>query len=93
MGFQAIDKLHGAVVLDLQSLGEHSHCRASGVRQSFYRQQCLVLLRLDAGGSRSLFAQNLKAPDFVAEFGKRLIIDSFVSVRFQCRLQLYRIAM
>lgn len=77
--FQSIHKFHSTVVLDLQALGEYSHRGATYVRQAFDRQQCLVLLWLDACGSGGLLAQNLKAPDFVAELGERLVIDSLVS--------------
>lgn len=36
-----------------------------------------MLLRLDAGRTRSLFAEIQKAANFVAQVGKRRVIDRF----------------
>jgi hypothetical protein len=63
-GFDAVDELDGAVMLELHALGEHRDAvavaRADG-------QEKLMLLRLDARGTRCFLTEMQKAPNRVAE--------------------------
>jgi hypothetical protein len=78
MGFETIHELHGAMVLNLKTLREDSDSGLSGRWQPLDRQERLILLRLDSGRARGMFAQSLKAPDFVTEVGERAVIESSV---------------
>lgn len=54
--FQPVHEFDGAVMLDLQALGEKTH---GGIRRSgqpFEGKQGLILLRLNSCGARGLFA-------------------------------------
>lgn len=53
---QAIDQIHGAVMLDLQTSSEFADRRDLSFGQAFDRQQKLVLLRLDVVGPRRVRA-------------------------------------
>jgi hypothetical protein len=63
-------------MLDLQPFREHSNCCLSRLRQALNRQQRLMLLRLDPGGTGSLFAEIQKTPDLITKVGQRLIIET-----------------
>jgi len=57
---------------NLQTLGQKANGRAAAPAiESFYRQQQLVLLRLQAEGPRGGLAEMLKFPYLVAEFRER----------------------
>ncbi len=53
---QPVRQLNRAVMLDLQALGKQSDGGVAGSRQSFDRQQRLILLRLDSRRASGLFA-------------------------------------
>jgi len=75
---QPVDQLDGAVVLDLQSFGNHSNTRRLTRRsQTSEGQQQLVLLRFQACGSRRLLAEMEKSSNLVAKFRERLIVWIF----------------
>jgi hypothetical protein len=78
VNLQAVDQLNRAVMLDLQSFREHSDCCLSRLRQALNRQQRLMLLRLDPGGTGSLFAEIQKTPDLIAKVRQRLIIETIM---------------
>ena len=76
---QAVDKLHGAVMLDLQSFSEDADGRFERIREALNGEQGLILLWFDTCRARGLLAEILKPPDFVTEFGERFVVDLFVS--------------
>ena len=86
----AVHQLDGAVMLDLQALGKHAHGSFLRARQSLNRQQGLMLLRLDAGGTRGLLAEIHEPPDLVAKFRQRLVIKTAMRTRLHGYLELYR---
>jgi hypothetical protein len=56
MRFEAIHELHGAMVLNLKTFRKDSDGGVTGRWQSLNGQERLILLRLDSGGTRGLFA-------------------------------------
>lgn len=79
MCLEPIRQFNCAVMLNLQALGKQAD---GGIRrngQSFDGKQRLILLRLDSGGARSLFAQILEAPHLITEFRERAIVDLLCS--------------
>jgi hypothetical protein len=66
---------HGAVVLDLQSLGDIANRDLIAV-ESLDREQELMLLRLEPGTARRFLAEALEPAELVAEFSQRLVIGS-----------------
>jgi hypothetical protein len=54
---EAIDQLNGGVMLELHSLRQDTDGWLKALRETPYRQEELVLLRLDAGFSRGVFAE------------------------------------
>lgn len=93
MGFEAIDELDGAVVLDLQAFGERADGGVVGSGQSFDGEERLILLRLNSGGAGGLLAQILKAAHLIAEFRQSAVIESFFCDVSQGPGKLYRKAM
>jgi hypothetical protein len=82
------------VVLNHQPFRQHSHRGHAMLRQSFDNQQRLVLLWLEAGGTRDAFAGMQEAPDFEAKFGYGVIIESGSGLfrhALSAALTLYRI--
>jgi hypothetical protein len=65
---QSIDKLNGAVMLQLHPFGQRPDSRFQTIGQTADGQQELVLLRLDAGLSRGVFTEAQKTTDLVAQF-------------------------
>jgi len=64
-----------AVVLKLQPFGENPDARLlSRLDNTLDREQQLMLLRLDPGSSRRLFAEVEKPPDLVAKLGQSRVI-------------------
>lgn len=55
------------MMLDLKTLGQHTNCRSFSRRQTVYRQQRLVLMRLDTSFPGCAFAEIQKPPDFIAK--------------------------
>lgn len=76
MCFQAIDKFHGTVMLDLETFGKDADSGIRGGRQTFDSQERLILLWLNARSSGSLFAEILEAAHLVAKFGERAVIEA-----------------
>lgn len=72
---QAVHQLHGAVMADLQALGEHPDGGSLALGQSFDGEQELVLVGLDAGGPRLVFAEHEEAADLVAKLGEGLVVN------------------
>jgi len=71
--FQSIDQVHRAVMLNLQTPRELADSRTLSFGQPLDRQQKLMLLRLDAVGSRGVLAEAQKTAHLMAEFGKPAI--------------------
>jgi hypothetical protein len=91
--FQSINELDGAVVLDLQALGENADGGIVGSGQSLDREERLILLRLNPGGAGGLLAQILKTAHLVAELRQSAVIESFSCDVSQGPSKLYRKAM
>ena len=79
--FETIDEFYRRVVPDLQTLGQGANGDLPSQAASLDGQKRLMLLRLDAGRARRFFAEIQKAANFVAQVGKRLVIDRF-AMRF-----------
>ena len=60
-----IHQLHRTVVLNLHSIGNITHRRRRGLRLE--RKQKLILLRFEAGFTRSLLAESQETPDVVTK--------------------------
>jgi hypothetical protein len=69
---QPVDQLNGAVVANQHSRRELSNRGFHAIRQAFYCQQELVLLRLDSVRARLIFTEAQEAAELVAEFGQVL---------------------
>ena len=65
-----IHQLDGAVMFELQTLGQLSDGRRDPLGQPFDGQQELVLLRLHAHRPHLLLAKAEESPDLVAELGQ-----------------------
>jgi hypothetical protein len=72
---EPIHQLNGAVVLELQPVGEDPDCRRSLPLESFQLEQEQILLRLDAGRARRDFPAAEKPADLVAELRERPIVS------------------
>src|SRR5580704_16787213 len=75
LGLKPVRQFNCAVMLNLQTFGQHTDGGHVVSGQSLYHQQCLMLVRLNAGSTRGLFAEVQEAADFVAEISKRRVID------------------
>jgi hypothetical protein len=72
---QPFHQLARAVMLELDPLGQNSDARLlSRLNNTLDREQQLMLLRLDPGGARRLFAKVEKPPDLVAELRQSSVI-------------------
>jgi hypothetical protein len=78
---EAIHQLHGAVMLNLKPFCEYPNSRLLLGRQSFNREKCLVLVRLDSRLARRLLAKIQESPDFVPEIRERTVVDRLFSFR------------
>lgn len=67
---QSVYEFNRAVVTKTELLRKRSNCWTGTFRQSFDRQQHLVLLRLDSLGASCFFAEVQKLPDPVTELGE-----------------------
>jgi hypothetical protein len=67
---------------DLQTLGQDANGRTLPFRQSLQCEKHLMLLGLDARGSRFIFAEGEEPSDLVAQFGKRSIVDGGIHLGF-----------
>jgi hypothetical protein len=79
LGLKPVHQFNCAVMLNLQTLGQHSDRGNLISGQSFYHQQCLMLVRFNSHSTRGVFAEVQKAADFVAEISKRRVIDASLS--------------
>ena len=70
----AVDQLDRAVVENLQALGEGAHRGRNTVRHPLDREQKLMLLRLDPGGTRGLVAEPREAAQLVAKFRQGTVV-------------------
>jgi hypothetical protein len=75
MSFQTPTQLHGAVVADLEPLGQNAHRRFESERTPFDGQESLMLLWLDPGRSRGARAEIQEAANFIAEVGERFVVN------------------
>jgi len=78
---QAVHQFDCAVVLDLQTLREHSDGRPLRCRETLDGQQCLMLLGFHPGVTSRLFTEIYEPANFVAELRERLIVE-FISREF-----------
>jgi hypothetical protein len=69
---EAVNKLDGAVMLQLHAFRQDAHRRFQVVRQPTHRQQELILLRLNAGLPRRRLAKAEKTANLVTQLGHRL---------------------
>jgi hypothetical protein len=69
--FHSVQQLNGAVMLDLESFGDHPNRRMRTFRKPFDCEQTLVLLRFHASGSGRVFAKVDELPKPVAHVGQR----------------------
>jgi hypothetical protein len=76
-----IDQLDSAVMLQLHSLRQNTDGRLKAVGKASHRQQQLVLLWLDAGGARDIFAETQKAADLIAQLRHRFKVGDFGCLR------------
>jgi hypothetical protein len=70
---QSIDQVHRAVMFNLQTPRKLADGGTLAFGQTLDRQQKLMLLRLDAVGSRGVLAEAQKTAHLMAEFGKPAI--------------------
>jgi hypothetical protein len=73
--FEAAAQFHGAVVADLEPLGQGTHRRFRSERPPFDCQQGLMLLRFNPGGPRSGLAKVQKPANLMPEVREGLVID------------------
>jgi hypothetical protein len=71
---ETVDQLDGAVMLNLQALGQLADGRPVSFGQAFDSQQKLVLLRLDPVRLGGVAAELQEAPDAISELGQRAIL-------------------
>ncbi len=82
---QAIDQLDRAVMLDLQAFRQRPDGCTLPAAQALYRQERLMLLRLQTSGTRRLLAEVQETPDLVAKFPQRLNVTSGMFTLFHSR--------
>src|SRR5262249_3345847 len=70
----AVDQLDGAVVPQLEPLGERPDGRRNPRRNAADGKEELVLARLDADLGRSVLAEAEEAAELVAEFGEGAVL-------------------
>ena len=75
VSFQPVAQFHRTVMLDLQALREHSHCRLQISRESLDGQQRLMLVRFNACGAGRLLAIGEVPANFVTKIREHFIID------------------
>ena len=74
LGFKTVGQFHGAVMVNLEALGQKSNGRELSDGKRLNRKKSLVLMRFDAGLARGGFAEIQKASNFVAEICQRKVI-------------------
>ena len=70
---QAVDELDGAVVTELEPLGDLADGRDPARREPLHGEEQLVLLGLEPGRPRRLLAEVQEAADLVPELGERTV--------------------
>jgi hypothetical protein len=93
LGLKPVGQLNRAVMLNLETLGQHADRGNVVSGQAFYHQQCLMLVRLDAGSTRGVFAEVQEAADFVAEISERGIVDASLSTACLSHVDLHYIVL
>ncbi len=79
---QAIDQAHGAVMPDLETLGERAHGRRRTWWETSDHQQELMLLGFEILGASNLLAEVQKATNLIAKLCQRSIVfDQHLVVR------------
>lgn len=71
---EAINQADGAVMTDVEAIGEGADGWRSASRQPLQGQQQLVLLRVQPVGTSGAFAERQEPADLVTELGERLVI-------------------
>src|SRR5271156_454601 len=74
-------------MLNLQPFGQYADCRDVVIGQRLDHEQRLMLMRLDAGGARGLFAEIQEAANFVAKVGECEVVN--LSARSVCHRRKY----
>lgn len=74
--FKAIDEFYSTVMAKVELPGEGGDRGAGASRKAFYREEELVLVRLDALGTGGILAEVLEFPDAAAEF-RKLTVTGF----------------
>jgi hypothetical protein len=77
--FKTIDEFHGAVVLDLKPFGKDANGGVTRNGQPLDGKQSLILLGLDASGTRGLLAQILETAHFVTKLRESAVVEFLVS--------------
>jgi hypothetical protein len=72
---ETVDQLDGAVMLNLEALGQFADSRPAPFRQALDCQQKLVLLRLDPVRLGGVGAELQEAPDAVSEIGQGAVFS------------------
>jgi hypothetical protein len=72
--FEAVHKLHGAVMTQAQTASQLADGGAPALWQPSNGQQQLMLLRFEAVGSRLSFTEMEKSSDSITEFGKSPVL-------------------
>ena len=71
---QPVKKLHGAVMLNLEPLGQVADRGWRSTGQPLHGQQQLVLLRLESRGASRLLAEMQEPPDLMTELGQSAVL-------------------
>jgi hypothetical protein len=80
---QAIDQAHGAVMPNLEALGECAHGRGHARWETGNHQQELMLLGLEIRGASNLLAEMKEPTNLVAKLGQRSVVfDRHIVVRY-----------
>ena len=77
---EAIDKLHDAVMTDLQALGQDSDRRRPTALQPLELQKNVILLRLHSGGAGRHLADTQELSNPIPQLGESRVVDDTVSV-------------
>jgi hypothetical protein len=72
---QPVDEFDGAVVTQLQALGQSADSCRTGPLESLDLKQHQVVLRLDPGRASRHLAHSQKAPDLVSQLRERHVVD------------------
>ena len=73
---EAVGEADGAMVLDLEALGEFADGDVAAAGEAFDGEEGLVLLGGKAGGMGGRFAEVKEFPQGIAEFGQALVMGA-----------------